>query len=260
MKPKVQIVKIGGNILDNQPKLNNFISDFSALVGLKILVHGGGKTASQLSNKMGIIPEMVDGRRITCDNSIDIVTMVYAGLLNKKIVAKLQAHQCNAIGLSGADNNMIVSNKRNHRKINYGWVGDIKNINSTALRNLLNTNCTPVFCAITHDGKGNLLNTNADTIAAEIAIRLSEIYKTELIYCFEKKGVLSNINDDNSVIEQINLVSYKNLIKNNVITTGMLPKLESCFNALQNNVNKVIIGNTTAINNVNNSFTTVTLS
>lgn len=260
MKPKIQIIKIGGNIIDNEQKLDEFLSNFSASDGLKILVHGGGKTASQLSAKMGVTPKMVDGRRITCDDSIDIVTMVYAGLINKKIVAKLQSKKCNAIGLSGADNNMIVSNKRATKNIDYGWVGDIKNTNPIALSNLLENNCTPVFCAITHDGQGNLLNTNADTIAAELAIGLSELYETELVYCFEKNGVLANVNDNNSVIEKINFLTYKNLIEKNVIVEGMLPKLENCFHALHNKVHKVIIGNTSVINDNNSLFTTLTLS
>lgn len=255
MKNKLTIVKIGGNIINNDEALVSFLTDFSSLEGLKILIHGGGKKASELATQMGLTPKMINGRRITDKANLDVVTMVYAGLLNKRIVAQLQNKNCNAIGLSGADANSVKAHKRLVKNIDYGFAGDIDKVNNSVIKLLLENKLTPIFCAITHDKKGQLLNTNADTIASEIASALAENYKVKLIYCFEKNGVLYNINDDNSVIENINLKSYQKLKKENKIADGMLPKLENCFNALQKGVVEISIGNPTIITNKNQKYT-----
>ena len=242
MMKSLKVIKIGGNIIDNQDKLQTFLELFSNIKGPKILVHGGGKLATKLANKMNVEVKMVDGRRITDKSTLDIITMVYAGKINKDIVAKLQANQCNAIGFTGADGNSIVAEKRPLKTIDYGFVGDILKVNTCTLEILLNNNVVPVFCAITHDGNGQLLNTNADTIASELAIGFAKEYKTELYYCFEKNGVLQDINDETSVIENINAETYKSLIEQNIIADGMLPKLNNCFHAISNKVYKVHIG------------------
>ena len=200
----LSIIKIGGNIIDNPTELSPFLSDFSKIEGYKVLVHGGGKSATKMAESIGLVPEMIDGRRITDAAMLDIVVMIYAGQINKNIVAQLQANSTNAMGFSGADGNLIQSVKRNHPTINYGFVGDVKKVNTQILETLLSNGIVPVFCAITHDGKGQLLNTNADTIASELAIALSEIFKVTLNYCFEKPGVLYDAEDDSSVIENIN--------------------------------------------------------
>jgi acetylglutamate kinase len=238
----LKVIKIGGNIIDNQDALQTFLEQFSKIEGPKILIHGGGKLASQLANQMNVEVKMVDGRRITDQPTLDIITMVYAGKINKNIVAKLQANQCIAIGFSGADGNTIVSVKRPIKNIDYGFVGDVVHVNTKTLNLLLNNNITPVFCAITHDENGQLLNTNADTIASELAIGFAKEYKTELYYCFEKNGVLEDINDEASVIENMNAEIYQSLIEQKVISDGMLPKLNNCFYAINNGVFKVHIG------------------
>lgn len=259
MKTKLRVIKIGGNVIDDAVKLDAFLGDFAQLEGLKILVHGGGKLATQLSKELGIDPQMVEGRRITSGKDLEIVIMVYAGLINKTITGKLQAHGCNAMGLSGADANTILAEKRPTRPIDFGWVGDVKAVNETAIHTFLQQQITPVFCSLTHDGKGHLLNTNADTIAAELAIGMSRLYETELIYCFEKKGVLANVADENSVITHIDSAKYHELKQQKVIDEGMLPKMKNCFHALKNKVSKVIIGNTDVIKNNSEHFTTLTL-
>lgn len=238
----LKIIKIGGNIIDDDTSLDNFLKDFSKIKGSKILVHGGGKLATQLANKMDVEVKMIGGRRITDRPTLDIITMVYAGKINKNIVAILQASQCNAIGFSGADGNSIIAEKRQVKTIDFGLVGDVIKVNVQTLKLLLNNNVIPVFCAITHDEKGQLLNTNADTIAAELAIAFAKEYQTELYYCFEKNGVLKDINDSTSVIENINTKMYETLLEKNIIATGMLPKLNNCFHAIYNNVHKVHIG------------------
>ena len=202
---------------------------------------------------------MIGGRRVTDEASLEIVTMVYAGLLNKNIVAKLQANNCNAIGLTGADANMILAHKRIVKDIDYGFVGDVDRIEKDTLALLLNHKITPVFAAITHNKKGQLLNTNADTIASELAKGLSGIFDVELIYCFEKKGVLLNIEDDDSVIEEINKEKYESLKKDQIIAEGMLPKLENCFESLENGVKKVIIGKPELIRKSGIKHTSLTL-
>ncbi len=258
-KPKLHIIKIGGNIINNPEVLSSFLKDFSEFEGLKILVHGGGKKATELAESIGLTPKMIEGRRITDTNNLEVVTMVYAGLLNKNITSQLQQNGCNALGLTGADSNCILAHKRVIKNIDYGFVGDIDTINSNNIDVFLQNEMIPVFCAITHNKNGQLLNTNADTVASEIAIGMSNKYSVSLIYTFEKNGVLRNINDDNSVIEQINSTTYKQLKNEGVIADGMLPKMHNCFNALKRGVSKVIIGNPTIINNQNQAFTTLTL-
>ncbi|WP_461534276.1 acetylglutamate kinase [Sinomicrobium sp.] len=259
MKTKLSIVKIGGNIIENESALNDFLQDFSNVEGNKILVHGGGRTATRIAGQLGIPSKMESGRRITTKETLDVITMVYGGLTNKNIVAGLQNLNCNAIGLSGADGNTISSSKRPVGEIDYGFVGDIQEVNAKLIKTLLESGITPVFCAITHDGKGQLLNTNADTIASEIAIGMSEYFDTSLYYCFEKKGVLRDVEDDDSVITHIDSISYKQLLDTGIIADGMLPKMHNCFNALQRNVKKVHIGMPGMIVGKEELFTTLTL-
>ena len=236
------VVKIGGNIVDDVQKLQQFIIDFTSFEGPKILVHGGGKIATSLAVKMGVEQTMVNGRRITDEATLDIVTMVYAGLINKNIVADMQAQSCNAIGLSGADGNSILSHKRTGADLDYGFVGDVDVVNSASIASLLEAGFTPVFSAITHDGKGQLLNTNADTIAQEIATSMASIYNTTLIYCFEKEGVLLDIEDENSVIPHISEAYYVELKAENKIFAGMIPKLDNAFSAVDKGIEGVVIG------------------
>jgi acetylglutamate kinase len=239
---KLSIIKIGGNIIDNPTELKQFLTDFSKIEGYKILVHGGGKSATKMAQSIGLVPQMIDGRRITDAPMLDVVVMIYAGEINKNVVAQLQANNTNAIGFSGADGNLILSTKRNHPTIDYGFVGDVQKVNTPLLETLLNSGITPVFCAITHDGKGQLLNTNADTIASELAIALSEVFEVTLTYCFEKPGVLYDAEDDSSVIEQINSELYIKLKDEGAIHSGMIPKLDNCFNSLSKGVQKIKIG------------------
>jgi acetylglutamate kinase len=197
---KLYVIKIGGNIIDDETKLSSFLLSFASIKGKKILVHGGGKLATKLADKMGVEQQMIDGRRITDAETLKIVTMVYAGYINKNIVAQLQVNGCNAIGLSGADGNLIQAHKRQHATIDYGFVGDIDSVNTALLQTLLEQDIAVVAAPITHDTKGTLLNTNADTIAQELATALGKLYQTELIYSFEKNGVLLNVDDEDSVI------------------------------------------------------------
>lgn len=259
MKEKLSIVKIGGNVIENKSELEKFIKLFSNLEGLKILVHGGGKLATQLASKLGIESKMIGGRRITDAETLEIITMVYAGLTNKNIVAQLQANQCNAIGLSGADGNSIQAHKRPVKEIDYGFAGDIDGVNTKTISNLISSGLTPVFCAMSHDGKGQLLNTNADTIASELAIGLGDIYATTLYYCFEKAGVLMDVSDDNSVVKHIDTKKYNELLNEGIIADGMLPKLENCFHALNHKVTTVCLGNMNMLDKNNTQFTTLTL-
>ena len=239
---KLYVIKIGGNIIDDEKKLSSFLQSFSAIEDKKILVHGGGKLATKLAEKMGVEQKLIDGRRITDAETLKIVTMVYAGYVNKNIVAKLQSFNCNAMGLSGVDGDIILAHKRKHPAIDYGFVGDVDAINVPLLKNLLTQNLSLVFAPITHDQSGQLLNTNADTIAQEIAKALSNDYEVKLIYSFEKSGVLLDADDDNTVIPNINPSSYKKLKAEEKIFAGMLPKLDNAFAALNSGVNKVIIG------------------
>ena len=253
----LKVIKIGGNIINNEDSLLTFLKGFSSLKGPKILVHGGGKLASDLSNKMNIPVQLIDGRRVTNAETLDIITMVYAGKINKNIVAKLQSFGCNSVGFTGADGNTIIANKRSEAPVNYGFAGDVVKVDISILKVLINNNVANIFSAISHDEKGQLLNTNADTIASELAIAFSKDYRVELYYCFEKKGVLKRTDDENSLIKKINNQTYKELKKSNIINDGMIPKLDNCFYALDHNVSKVCIGNPTMLFDHHSNFTTI---
>jgi acetylglutamate kinase len=260
------IIKIGGNVIDDEEKLDLFLTEFAAIVGRKILVHGGGKMATRLAEKLGISQQVVNGRRITDEKTLEIVTMVYAGYINKRIVSRLQAKGCNALGLSGADGNTVLAHKRGSAgsgsagsgstgsgsagsgdegidpNIDYGFAGDVDRVNGKFLADLLVLGKALVFCPITHDGKGQLLNTNADTVAREIAKALGSAFGVSLIYSFEKSGVLMDANDDSTVIHRITPATYKELREREIIFAGMIPKMDNAFAALDSGVRKVIIG------------------
>ena len=259
MSKSLSIVKIGGNIIENESELSKFLTLFSKIEDYKILVHGGGKKANQVLEKMGIAPKMVNGRRITDLESLDVAIMVYGGLTNKKIVAQLQALNCNAIGMSGADANAIQAHKRPVKEIDYGFAGDVDGVSNHTLNSILELGLTPVFCALTHDQKGQLLNTNADTIASELAIGLSTIFETTLYYCFELNGVLRDFEDKNSIIKNIESNTYKSLASEGIISDGMLPKMQNCFHALKNGVKEVRIGNLGLFEKENTNYTTLVL-
>ena len=253
----LKIIKIGGNIIDDRSMLELFLEKFARLPSPKILVHGGGKSATKLADKLQIEVKMIGGRRITDTDTLEVITMVYGGKINKNIVARLQAQNCNAIGFSGADGNTIVSEKRPVKPIDYGYAGDVKKVNTETLNLLLNANTTPVLCAITHDGNGQLLNTNADTIASELAIAFASIYNTELYFCFEKNGVLRDVSDEYSVIEKMDSLMYSELKSMGVISEGMLPKLKNCFRAVDHGVQKVYVGQTEMLFDPNSKYTTI---
>lgn len=255
----LSIVKIGGNVIDDQEHLQSFLHTLAELPGHKLLVHGGGKIASETALKMGIPVKMHEGRRITCKETLKVVTMVYAGYVNKSITASLQALGCNAIGLSGADLNLIKAVKREVKDIDYGYAGDITGVNTVQLNLLLKAGITPVCCAVTHDGNGQLLNTNADTIAAALAGALSDEWKTTLYYCFEKNGVLLDVNSETSVIPEINPAYFYELKNNGTIASGMLPKLHNAFQALENGVGEVYIGSHDMIRNTKTMNTKISL-
>jgi|SRR5690242_15907819 len=240
---RLYVIKIGGNIIDDEKKLSSFLHSFAAIDGKKILVHGGGKLATKLAEQLKIPQQVVEGRRITDAETLKVVTMVYAGYINKNIVAQLQANNCNAMGLCGADGDAILAHKRTHAIMDYGFVGDVDAINTGLAIDLLNKNISLVFAPITHDQQGQLLNTNADTIAQELAKALCDHFEVVLIYSFEKNGVLLDIKDENSVIRNINPSYYQELKAGEKIFAGMLPKLDNAFAALNAGVNKVIIGN-----------------
>ena len=258
-KEKLSIVKIGGNIIEDETSLNAFLELFSNLEGKKILVHGGGKRATHMASKLGIESKMINGRRITDAETLEVITMVYGGLVNKNVVTKLQALNTDAIGLTGADVNSIKSDKRPVKEIDFGFVGDVKEVAHNSIDKLIQADFTPVFCAITHDGNGQLLNTNADTIASQVAVGMSNLYDTSIYYCFELNGVLRDINDKDSVVRHIDSKVYKELLEQGIIADGMLPKLENCFDALKNGVNNINIGNTSMLTQANDNFTTITL-
>jgi acetylglutamate kinase len=248
---KLFVIKIGGNVIDNDASLQSFLVDFASSGAMKILIHGGGKIATKIGEQLGIESKYINGRRITDEATIDLVTMVYGGLVNKKIVARLQALNCNAIGLTGADANIIPAVKRpvlnspsGDRGIDYGFAGDVNtgNINSSILDVLLQQSITPVIAPLTHDGKGQILNTNADTIASSLAVALSKNYDVRLIYCFEKKGILENIEDENSVIHLITKEKYGQLLEGKKLFDGILPKIDNAFAAIDNGVAGVLIG------------------
>ena len=238
------IIKVGGNVLDDATAQQSFLKKFAAINGKKILVHGGGKIATSIGKQLGIEPRYINGRRITDEATIDLVTMVYGGLLNKKIVAKLQALNCNSIGLTGADANIIPATKRPVMEIDYGFVGDIKTagLQIDKLKLFLENNLTPVIAPLTHDGNGNILNTNADTIASSLAVALSVQYDVRLVYCFEKKGVLENVEDETSVITLINKEKYQQLLQDKKLADGILPKIDNAFAAIDAGVKEVLIG------------------
>ena len=237
------IVKIGGNVLDTSDALSSFLRDFASIRQPKILIHGGGKIATRIGDQLGIESKYVNGRRITDAATIDLVTMVYGGLVNKQVVAKLQHLGCNALGVTGADGNLIKAVKRRVRDIDYGFVGDIneEGVNAVLPQNLLEHGVVPVFAPLTH-GNGVVLNTNADTIASTLAVALSGRYDVRLIYCFEKKGVLMDVNDDDSVITHLPERKYNDLLTQYVLADGILPKLENAFVSLHKGVREVLIG------------------
>ncbi|TFD93247.1 acetylglutamate kinase [Dysgonomonas capnocytophagoides] len=238
---KLTVIKVGGKIVEEEESLKQLLDDFARIEGHKILVHGGGRSATKIAERLGIQSNMVDGRRITDAATLQIVTMVYGGLVNKNIVARLQALDVNALGLTGADMDVIRSEKRPVKEIDYGFVGDVKHVKSETLQWLIDKDIVPIMAPLTHDGKGNILNTNADTIAAETAQAMSAHYDVTLVYCFEKKGVLMDENDDNSVISRLDKELYQKYIDEGVITGGMLPKLDNAFRSIEKGVKAVII-------------------
>jgi acetylglutamate kinase len=245
---KLYVIKIGGNVLDDDRALGAFLKDFASIQTPRILIHGGGKVATKIGDQLGIESKYVNGRRLTDHPTRDLVTMVYGGLINKQIVATLQGLHCNALGVTGADGNLIRAKKRPVGEIDYGFVGDINadSVNSTFLYFLLKQNVIPVFAPLTY-ADGEILNTNADTIASVLAISLSKHFDTRLIFCFEKKGVLRDINNDSSVIHHLNEISYTQLLEGGAFADGILPKLENAFSAIRSGVQEVLIGDAASL-------------
>jgi acetylglutamate kinase len=239
---KLQVIKVGGRLLDDEALLAGFVKDFSQLDGPKILVHGGGQQANNLSHELGLKPQAIDGRRITDASTLRVVVMTYAGLLNTQLVAQLQASGCAAVGLSGADGNTIFAHKRKHGKVDYGFAGDIDAVNTDFLSSLLTQGMVPVICPITHDGAGQLLNTNADTIATEVAAAFAKTRHVKLRYCFDKPGVLANPADETSVFARLSREMVVALRQQNMIHAGMLPKLDNAFAACERGVSEGSIG------------------
>ena len=246
-KEKLTVIKVGGKIVEEEATLNQLLADFSAIEGYKVLVHGGGRSATKLASQLGIESQMVNGRRITDAETLKVVTMVYGGLVNKNIVAGLQAKGVNAMGLTGADMNVIRSVKRPVKDVDYGFVGDVEKVNAELLGNLIRQGVVPVMAPLTHDGQGSMLNTNADTIAGETANALAELFDVTLVFCFEKKGVLSDENDDDSVIPVITPELFKEYVEKGIIQGGMIPKLENSFSAIEAGVSQVVITLASAI-------------
>lgn len=244
---KLTIIKVGGKIVEEEATLRKLLQDFSALEGYKILVHGGGRSATKIASQLGIESQMVEGRRITDAETLKVVTMVYGGLVNKNIVAGLQSLNVNALGLTGADMNLIRSEKRPVTTVDYGYVGDVKEVNATLLVSLIKQGIVPVLAPLTHDKEGNMLNTNADTIAGETAKALATSFDVTLVYCFEKKGVLRDENDDHTLIPLINRNTFTQLVTEGIIQGGMIPKLENSFQAIEAGVKEVIITKADAI-------------
>ena len=238
---QLTIVKVGGKVVENPDLLEDFLKNYNLIAGYKILVHGGGRSATDLAEKLGIETVMKEGRRITDAEMLKVVTMVYAGLVNKNIVAQLQKMRIDAIGLTGVDMSLIISDKRPVKEIDYGFVGDVKKVNAQALVELLNQSYLPVIAPLTHDGNGNLLNTNADTIAGEIAKTLAFDWNVRLIYCFEKRGVLLNEADEDSVISTLNFELFQQYKSEGIIYGGMIPKLDNAFQVIASGVKEVII-------------------
>ena len=248
---KITVIKVGGAVVEDATSLQYLLLQFAKLEGLKVLVHGGGRSATRIATNLGIESQMMGGRRITDEKMLQVVTMVYGGLVNKNIVASLQSMDINAMGLTGADMNLILSHKRppkhvkmengTEQMVDFGWVGDVDRVNGKQLHNLISEGITPVVAPLSHDGKGMMLNTNADTIASQVACALSPYYDVTLTFCFEKRGVLSNAEDDTSVIPTISKADFEQMISSGIISGGMIPKLENAFDAIRNGVSQVII-------------------
>ena len=238
---KLTVIKVGGKIVEDEQSLAQLLKDFGKVEGKKVLVHGGGRSATKIGAQLGIESQMVGGRRITDAETLKVVTMVYGGLVNKNIVAKLQGEGINALGLTGADMNVMLSHKRPVKDVDYGFVGDVDRCDGEMLAKLIAEGIVPVMAPLTHDGKGNMLNTNADTIAGETAKALAKHFDVTLIFCFEKAGVLADENDDNSVIEHIDEEEFKRLVDNGTIQGGMIPKIENSLSAVRAGVKRVII-------------------
>lgn len=241
MMEKLTIIKVGGKIVEEEQSLKQLLADFAKIEGYKILVHGGGRSATKMADQLGIESKMVDGRRITDAETLKVVTMIYAGLVNKNIVAKLQALGVDAIGLTGVDMNVILSDKRPVKEVDYGFVGDVKEVAADKFYTLLKHDITPVLAPLSHDGKGNMLNVNADTIAGETAKALASSFDVELVFCFEKPGVLMDKDDDASVIRELDKSEFERLIAQGVIQDGMIPKLQNAFEAIDAGVKTVVI-------------------
>lgn len=237
----ITIVKVGGKIVEEPQTLERLLNDFAAIAGKKVLVHGGGRSATRLAERLGIPSKMVDGRRITDDATLEVVTMVYGGLVNKRLVAGLQSLDVNALGMTGADMNIILSDKRPVKTIDYGWVGDVKRTNGKALSTLVEAGVVPVVAPLTHDGKGHILNTNADTMAGAVATALAQFYRVTLVFCFEKEGVLRDENDDSSLIPSIDRKLYSQLLADGIVAGGMIPKLDNAFATIDAGVAEVVI-------------------
>lgn len=238
---KLYVIKVGGAVVEDPAALSAFLKGFSSVEGLKVLVHGGGREATKVAARLGIETKMVDGRRITDADMLRVVTMVYGGLVNKNIVAALQAGGLNALGLTGADLGCMLSDKRPVKDVDYGFVGDMRKVDTSILADLIARGVVPVMAPLSFDGKGSLLNTNADTIASSVAVALSERFDVTLVYCFEKKGVLRDANDDDSVIPVITKASFEGLVADGVVAGGMIPKLQNAIGALDGGVNEVRI-------------------
>jgi len=252
---KITIVKVGGKVVEEPDSLKKLLNDFSTITGAKILVHGGGRSATAMAEKLGVKTEMVGGRRITSKEMLDVVLMVYGGLINKNIVARCQSLGMNAIGLTGADLNIIKAVKRPVKDIDYGYAGDVVSVQGDQLANLLETNAVPVIAPLTHDGNGLMLNTNADTMAAETAKALAKNYDVSLVYCFEKPGVLRDPDDDNSVITVLNHSDFKKYQDDGTINAGMIPKLDNGFDALNAGAKEVVITSASSLSELNVSGT-----
>lgn len=250
MKDRLTIVKVGGKIVEEPETLAQLLQDFSSIDGFKMLVHGGGRSATKIATQLGIETKMVDGRRITDTEMLNVVTMVYGGLVNKNIVAGLQSCGIDALGMTGADMNIIRSEKRPVKTVDYGWVGDVKEVNGNALSSIIKSGIVPVIAPLTHDGCGHILNTNADTMAGECAKGLSDYFDVHLVFCFEKSGVLRDENDDKSVIERIDKTIYKELLETGIVSGGMIPKLDNAFAAIDAGVSEVIITKAQMLNDL----------
>ena len=250
MKEKITVIKVGGKIVEESESLGNLLDRFAAIEGRKLLIHGGGRSATRMAERLGIESRMVNGRRITDEATLQVVTMVYGGLVNKNIVAQLQARGINALGLTGADCNIIKAHKRPVKDVDYGFVGDVECADGAMLARLIEQGITPVVAPLTHDGNGNMLNTNADTMAAETAKAVAAHYDVTLMYCFEFPGVMRDPEDETSLIATITHESYKTLLADGIVSGGMIPKIDNAFNAIENGVKEVVITRADAIDGV----------